>query len=211
VITRRDRRLGIGAEHHEQDAGDQARSEEPQSAVLVAEQPEQQSRRERADEHAEPERPAQQRQCPCAVRERDTGRHERVTRQAERRGADPDEQDGCCQHADVRSPQHPGDPDERDHSRDAHREPLADAGDGPAGGDVSHQLADDEGGRDEPGDGQAGTELGGQQRQQRQHRALAEGEQHGRPIDHRREPADDRAHPRPGVGGGGGMGHEYPR
>ena len=81
----------------------------------------------------------------------------------------------------------PDDADERERAGDRHREALADARDGPSGGDVAAQLADDQRGGDEGGGGDIGAELRRDDRDQRDDRALAEREQDRRAVDHRAE------------------------
>jgi hypothetical protein len=87
----------------------------------------------------------------------------------------------------------PRDAADRDAAADRHRHPLADAGDGPAGGDVAAQLPDDEGGGDECG----GRHVGAEARRdpaERDDGALAEGEEHGRTVDHGREAPEHAPH-----------------
>ena len=81
----------------------------PKNQIAACSSPnsDEQSRRdERSDEHAEPEGAAEQRQRPRAERQRHARRHERVAGEAEGRGAEADEEDGCREHAERRREDH---------------------------------------------------------------------------------------------------------
>ena len=141
---------------------------------------------ERADEHAEPERAAEQRQRAGAEGQGHARRHEGVPGEAEGRGAEADEEDGCREHADVRA-RRPCPPTPTSDTTPAiaivSRSPMR-ATAHPAGMlPQSWPTTSAEATR--RGDGDVGAELRGEHGKQRDDRALAEREQQGRPVDHR--------------------------
>ena len=168
--------------------------------MFVAEYREKGGRDEGPDEHAEAEGAAEQRQRAGTERQRHARRHERVPREPEDGRAEADDEDGCREHCEVRRESEPRDTRHRDAAADRHRHPFADAGDGPAGGDVAAELPDDEGGGDECGGRDVGAEARGEDRQKRDDGAFAEREENGRPVDHGRETPEHAPHRGGGVG-----------